>query len=71
MATKAEKRLKNINTVDLHICLICGSKNLNKVELNEYYCIDCFIEVRNDKIYEIRHDGELVPYGVNEFMDCG
>ena len=68
---KAEKRLKNIKSVELHICPICNSKNINKVELNEYYCMDCCIEIRDGKPFTIQYSGELISYYVNEFMDCG
>ena len=70
---KAEKRMRNTKgDTDIHICPVCGSKRVNLVEFNKYYCIDCCIEIDNKgKAFTILYDGSLVNYHVNEFMNCG
>ena len=75
MATKAkaETRMKNkMGGFDIQICPVCGGHNVNRVDVQQYYCTDCFIEIGSDgKPYSIMYDGILVDYHVNEFVDCG
>jgi len=61
------KATKSINS-----CPNCGSKHVNKIDWSNYYCSDCCVEIGKDgTVYTILMDGELVPYEVNEFINCG
>jgi len=61
---------KATKTID--VCPNCGSKHVNKIDWSGYYCMDCCVEIdKNGIAYKIQYDGELVPYQVNEFENCG
>jgi len=52
-------------------CPVCGGHNVNKLSSNFLYCLDCGCEIdQRGRAYTIQYSGELVPYYVNEFMDC-
>jgi len=53
-------------------CPVCGKHNVGTVIGGNKYCQDCCIEYNNTGgIFSIQWDGELVPYYVNEFINCG
>ena len=69
---KAEKKMKAIQKQDneMHICPNCGSKKTNQVTKYTYFCLDCDVEFRKDnQIFTIQYNGDLVPYYENEFAD--
>ena len=55
----------------IHNCPNCGSKETNKVSWSNYFCKTCFVEFSGSKVFKIQYDGELVPFYVNEFENCG
>lgn len=58
----------------IHKCPICGSEKTNQVSWSNYYCMDCCdleFNTKTGEVYTIDYNGELVPYYINEFMDCG
>jgi hypothetical protein len=51
----------------IHICPRCGSRLVNKISLQHYFCADCCVEFdKNNNIYEIQYDGELVECVQND-----
>jgi len=50
-------------TIPVHICPNCGSKRTNKIDINNYFCMDCDFEFDDlGNIYIIQPDGELLEY---------
>jgi len=52
-------------------CPVCGKHNIGTVIGGNKFCQDCFIEYNHIGIFSIQWNGELVPYHINEFIDCG
>jgi len=57
----------------IHNCPNCNSSKTNVVSWSNGYCLECGIEfnLKTNKMFTILYDGELVPYQVNEFENCG
>ncbi|HEY8890858.1 MAG TPA: hypothetical protein VIM70_11445 [Clostridium sp.] len=55
------------------VCPNCGSSKTNEVSWSNSYCLECDIEfnMKSNECFTILYDGELVPYHVNEFENCG
>jgi len=70
---KAETRMKNSRgNFNIHNCPICESRNVNKIDFDLYYCLECCSEFNSDgKAYTIQYDGTLTDYYMNEFINCG
>lgn len=71
--TKAETKMRALQKQDndIHICPNCGSKHVNQVTMNTYFCVDCLIEFdpKKNKAYTIMYNGDLVDYYENEFAE--
>lgn len=66
--------LKAKPTTPIHIiCPVCGSKNTNKINLSNSYCVDCCVEFDRltRKAYIISYDGELIDQYVAESNNYG
>lgn len=47
----------------VYICPNCGSKRINKIDINNFFCMECDIEFDDlGNIYIIQYDGELLEY---------
>jgi len=57
---------------EIHTCPNCGSNKTNEVSKTTRFCLSCDIEFdKNNNIYTIMYNGDLVDYHINEFMNCG
>ncbi|NLO97338.1 MAG: hypothetical protein GX091_04635 [Peptococcaceae bacterium] len=48
------------------ICPVCGSRQIGKVGVGQYYCWDCCVEFNNNTdnivVYNLEEDGSLVAW---------
>ena len=48
-------------------CPVCGSKEIGKIGIDQFYCWDCLVEFNSDKqAFQVTEDGVLVAYTKNE-----
>lgn len=45
-------------------CPICGGREVGKINVDQYYCWNCFVEYDcQNRIYQVDEDGSLVALG--------
>ncbi|MCW2278042.1 hypothetical protein [Heliophilum fasciatum] len=44
-------------------CPVCGSKQIGKVGVNQFYCWNCFVEFNDrNQIFQVAEDGALIAF---------
>jgi hypothetical protein len=57
-------------TTFTYTCPNCGSKRVNKIDINNFFCMECDIEFDDSgNIYFIQYDGELLEYVPDDCED--
>ena len=45
------------------LCPNCNSRSIGRINIDRYYCWDCFVEFNNhDKIFTLTEDGTLMAF---------
>jgi hypothetical protein len=45
------------------LCPVCGSKQIGKIGIDQFYCWSCLVEFNsNNDVFQITEDGVLIAY---------